>query len=523
MNTVSVWCRTIRLAGALLLAVALPVAAADVAPAPRIFNVRDYGAKGDGTTADTVALQKAIDEASKAGGGVVRLPTGRYLTGSLDLKSRITLQIETNAVLLGSARKPDYRNLDTKGRHNFHALLLAYRQKDISILGGGTIDGQGTALAADTRRLAQEGAIPDATEMQRPMIVHFRECSGVTVQNVEFRNSACWVQEYRNCDGLRVENVRVRSIAALNNDGIDIDGCSNAVVRGCDIDAEDDGICLKSVERPCDRVLVERCRVRSSCNAIKFGTASEKGFRNIVVRDMEVYDTYLSGVALEIVDGGLMENVRVSRIRITGSHNAIFIRLGHRNVKGEVGTLRDVVLEDIAAEIPALPAEHMTKFPFPDHYHHPTLITSSITGLPGHPVRGVTLRNISIVYGGIGEKPAAKPLEARLDQVPEKEDAYPECRMFGALPAWGFYCRHAEGLVFENVVLRVQGKDYRPALVCDDVGNVRLDGFQIRSAGSEPPIVLRNVDGAILRRCEPPAGATPFVRSLGSTRNVQGP
>lgn len=510
--------------GVAMLAAAMPVTAAEVAPAPRVFNVRDYGATGDGATADTAALQMAIDEASKAGGGIVRLPGGRYLTGSLDLKSRITLQIDTNAVLLGSPRKPDYRRLDMKGRLNFHALLLAYRQKDISIVGGGTIDGQGTALAADTKRMAQEGAIPDATEIQRPMIVHFRECSGVTVRDVELRNSACWVQEYRNCDGLRIENIRVRSIAALNNDGIDIDGCSNAVVRGCDIDAEDDGICLKSVERPCDRVLVERCRVRSSCNAIKFGTASEKGFRNIVVRDMEVYDTYLSGVALEIVDGGLMENVRVSRIRITGSHNAIFIRLGHRNVKGEVGTLRDVVLEDIVAEIPVLPAEHMTKFPFPDHYHHPTLITSSITGQPGHPVKDVTLRNISIVYGGIGGTPPSKPLDAkRLDQVPEKADAYPESRMFGQLPAWGFYCRHADGLTFENVVLRVQGKDYRPAVVCDDVRNIRLDGFQIRSAGSEPPIVLKDVDGATIRRSEPPAGADPFVRSMGATRNVQGP
>lgn len=509
-----------------LIAGLLAPAPAEAAAGPGIFDVRDFGARGDGTNMDTVAIQKAIDAAEGAGGGIVRLPPGRYLSGSIDLKSRITLEIQKDAVLLGSTRQQDYRRLDMNGRHNFHALLLAYRRQDFAITGAGTIDGQGTALALDTERRMKEGAIPDAREGQRPMVIHFRECSGVTVANVTLRNSSCWMQEYRNCDRLVVEGLRVFSHASRNNDGIDIDGCSNAVVRHCDIDSEDDGICLKSVERPCENVLVERCRVRSSCNAVKFGTASEKGFVNITVRDIEVYDTYLSGIALEIVDGGRMEKVNVSRIRISGTHNALFVRLGHRNTKGAAGTIDGVVLSDITAEIPALPwPEHMAGKFSPLHtYKHRMLITSSITGVPGHPVRNVTIRNLSLVYGGIGDQCNTRyPGLDRLDEVPECRDAYPESQMWGTLPAWGFYCRHAEGIAFENVRLRVQGTDYRPALVCDDVKDLRLQGFRAASAGREPVIVLKDVNGAVIRDSPPPPAARTFLQPMGRTQNLHAP
>jgi hypothetical protein len=209
---------------------------------------------------------------------------------------------------------------------------------------------------------------------------------------------------------------------------------------------------------------------------------------------------------------------------IADTHNPIFIRLGHRNVDGPVGSLHDVTLSDITAEIPNMPPEGMTKFPDGDPYRNPTLITASITGLPEHPVRDVTLKNITIVYGGIGETPG--PKDHRLDdlaKVPECAKNYPESRMFGILPAWGFYCRHAEGLKFDNVILRVQGKDYRPALVCDDVRNIQLNGFHVGSAGSEPVIVLNDVQGATIRDSAVPPGAGTLVKTMGSTKDVQGP
>jgi len=494
----------------------LPAAALAGGPA---FNVRQYGATGDGTTMDTAALQQAIDAAANAGGGTVILPVGKYLSGSLDLKSHVTLQVDEGATLLGSPHKPDYR------KANFYALLLADNQQDIAVCGKGIIDGQGKQLSADTERLWKEKKLPDAKEGERPVIINFRNCNNVSVRDITLKNSACWVEEYRDCQHLTVENIKVHSIAALNNDGIDIDGCAHVVVRGCDINSEDDGICLKSADQACDDVLVENCRVRSSCNALKFGTASAVGFKNITCRNLEIYDTYICAIALEIVDGGRMENVHVSHIKITDCSNAIFVRLGHRNLKKPVGTFSDVSLSDITAEIPNRTQEQMNKFPtVSKHRNRHTLITATVTGLPGNPVQDVTLKNITIVYGGIGSTP--QPEHLRLDnlaKVPECAEQYPEGSMFGTLPAWGFYCRHAEGIKFENVTLRVQDKDYRPALICDDARDIQLNGFHVESAGSEPLIVLNDVQGATIRDSAAPSGASSFIKQMGSTRNVQGP
>ena len=483
------------------------------------FSVRDFGATGDGARLDTAALQSAIDAAAKAGGGTVILPPGKYLSGSIYLKSHVTLQLDEGATLLGSTHRADYRKL------YFHGLLLADGQEDIAVIGKGVIDGQGRELSAETERLFAEHKLPNANEGERPVIINFRNCARVTVRDITLKNSACWVQHYVNCDGLTMERVTVRSNAAFNNDGIDIDGCTHTVVRNCDVDSEDDGICLKSSSRACDDVLVENCRVRSTCNALKFGTASVGGFKNVTCRNLEIYDTYISGIALEVVDGGLMENVNVSHIKITDTSNAIFIRLGHRNIHGEIGKLHGVTISDVTAEIPDRPVEQMNKYPDEKHKYNPhTLVTCSITGQPGYPVQDVTIENVSITYGGIGGTP--QPRQNRwdkLDKVTESVTNYPECTRFGTLPAWGFYCRHAEGIRFKNVTLRVSGKDYRPALVCDDVRRLELDGFQVASAGTDPVIVLNNVKGASIRNAPVPPGTTSFIKATGNTQDIQQP
>ena len=260
------------------------------------------------------------------------------------------------------------------------------------------------------------------------------------------------------------------------------------------------------------------CRVRSSCYAFKLGTASVKGFKNITCRNLDIYDTYRSGIALESVDGGILENVNISHITMTNTANAFFIRLGQRNTKDPVGTLRNVVISDVTAEIPNRRRGEMNKFPpdWPPRGNEP-LIPASITGLPGYPVRDITLRNVSLIYGGIGAKPQRE--QYRLDnlaKVPECATDYPSCAMFGPLPAWGFYCRHADGLKFENVTLRVQGEDFRPSLVCDDVKHFTLESSQILSAGSEPVIILKDVDGVTIHDSPAPKNCIHFVVSNAS-------
>jgi hypothetical protein len=489
------------------------------------FDVRKYGAVGDGTTMNTGAIQKTIDSAAAAGGGTVVFPPGTFLSGSITLKSGVTLQLDQGATLLGSPNRFDYSKLD------FYGLILAKGQENIGIRGRGVIDGQGKLLAEQTMRLLAEGKLRDsepenrpyASVGERPVIINFNKCKNIIVRDVTLRESACWVQEYRECTRLLIENIKVRTMAAITNDGIDIDSCSQVIVRGCDVDSEDDGICLKSGPRACEDVLIENCRVRSTCNALKFGTASSKGFKNITVRNLVIYDTYLSGIALQIVDGGSMENVNISKVRMTTTNNPIFIRLGHRNAKGAVGSIEGVTISDVTAEVPNRRKSEMNKFPA--HWRHlcTTLITGSITGLPGHPVRGVTLRNVHISYGGIGEKP--KPNHVLLEdltKVPECAQNYPESKMFGVLPAWGLYCRHAEGLTFENVTLRVSGKDYRAGVIFDDVRDLKLDGFHVLSAGREPVIVLNDVRNATVRNCKVPSGAARFIDKRGDTKDING-
>jgi hypothetical protein len=471
---------------ALVLAANHPLAAGD-------FDVRSHGAVGDGKVLDTAAIQQAVDAASMAKGGRVVFPAGIYLSGSIHLKSHVKLHLEKGATLLGSTDRSQYQKL------NFLALVMADAQEDIGISGKGVIDGQGKILAEAVIEPIKPGRFPDAGEAKRPVLINFRNCRDITVRDITLRESACWVQLYRDCDRVLIENITVRTMAAITNDGLDLDGCSNVVVRGCDIDSEDDAICLKSSGRLCENVLIENCRLRSTCNALKFGTASFKGFKNITVRDLEIHDTYFSGIALEIVDGGVMENVNISNVRMTTTNNPIFIRLGHRNSKGPVGAIKGVTISDVTAEIPNRRRDEMNKFP--SYWRHlcTTLITGSITGLPGHPVRDVTLRNIAITYGGIGDKAQPDHLLLKdLEIVPECAQNYPESKMFGVLPAWGLYCRHAEGLTFENVTLKVTGTDYRAAVVFDDVRNLKLDRFHILSVGRELPMVLNDVRGATI-------------------------
>lgn len=467
------------------------------------YNILDFGAKGDGQTLNSPAIQTAIDQAHQKGGGVVLIPAGRFLCGTIYLKSNVELRLADGATLLGSTRRFDY------DRITWYALILAKEQENIAITGPGTIDGQGAALAADVERLVRDSIIHDPYwgnnrphEHLRPQLIELVNCKNVRVSGVLLKNSSCWVQTYQGCDGLLVENVRVESRAYWNNDGIDIVDSRNVIVRNCDINSGDDGICLKTAFPPgvCDNILIENCTVRSSASALKFGTASYIGFRNVRVRNLKVFDTYRSAVALEIVDGGFMENIEVSDIVAKNTGNAVFIRLGHRNKDGAVGSLRNIRIHDITVEVPNARPDAGYAFEGPAVAEPHNLIPSSISGLPGHPVRDVSLENIVIRFGGGATRERAYvPLDS-LDRVPERPHDYPEFSMFGELPAWGFYVRHVENLRMKNIRLECLAPDFRPALVFDDVNGLQLDKFRFRAAGKKSEVILRKVKAADIRK-----------------------
>ena len=461
------------------------------------IDIRAFGAVGDGKTLCSKAIQKAIDAAATNLRGVVDVPAGTFLTGSIHLRSNVELHLEPGSVLLGSPHQLDYHTGVWK------AFIIAADVENIAITGQGTIDGNGAVLAEDVKRLVHIGElkIPPGrwrpNEVDRPEVIEVTSCLNVSVSGITIKGGAGWTQVYRDCLGLTVEGVHVDAKAYWNNDGVDVVDCRNVRVAHCDIDADDDGICLKSDKRDstCENVRIEHCRIRSSASAIKFGTASHGGFRRVKVRDIHIHDTFRSAVALESVDGGTLEDVKVDHIRAVNTGNAFFIRLGHRNPKFPPGRVRRVSLSDFDVQVPAGRPDAGYPFlcpPYPEKFN---VCPSSIVGIPEAPIEGVRLRNITIrMPGGASPNYAFRAV----DQVPERKAVYPEFTMFGELPCWGLYLRHVRGLRVDGFRLMLDRADYRVALVAEDVRGLSARGVKVSGADGKPTLVVRGARVGIL-------------------------
>jgi hypothetical protein len=482
------------------------------------YVITSFGAKADGVTNNAVSIQKAIDEASTNGGGKVIIPAGNFASGVIFLKSNVELHLDLGARLLGSVKRTDYDNSIAL------ALIAAKDQKNISITGEGIIDGQAQELMRDIFSMLQAGTLKDSqwefkrpTESIRPMLIKLIECEQVNIQNISLKNSSSWVQDYIKCSDLTINKIKVESTAYWNNDGIDITDCKNVKITNCFVNSADDGICLKSEDSNeyCDNIFISDCTIRSSASAFKIGTASRGGFKNITVRNFTIYDTYRSAIAIESVDGGILENVDIKNVNAKNTGNAIFIRLGHRNESGAVGQLKNIHIADLNIEVPLRkpdlgyplegPPDYIRYryqqsintrpnigYPFVGQPVYPyNLLPSSIVGIPGSYIKDVTLENIEIIFYGASDKKVAQIKLDSLSQVPEKESNYPEFSMFGELPAWGLYVRHADGIKMKNVKMSYKKFDFRSAIVFDDVKDVLLKDVQIPT-GEELPIILFN-------------------------------
>jgi polygalacturonase len=439
--------RGLAVAGAYGFAAA-PAHSAEKQSSGGIFSVRDFGATGNGGKLDTKAIQAAIDACSEAGGGRVWFSPGRYLCGTVFLKSGVTLHLEAGAVLLGSTNLADFPSTIPAFRSytdNYTETSLIYAEKaeNIGISGRGKIDGQGKAYKGPYK--------------VRPYMIRIIECRNVLVEDVAIVDSPMWVQHYLGCEDVVLRGLRVHSLVNANNDGIDIDCCRRVRISDCDINSGDDAIVLKSTAGvACTDVVVTNCVVRSACNGLKLGTESNGGFENILFSNCTIYDTRLAGIAVEMVDGGVLDRVQFHNIAMNGAGAPIFVRLGNRArpykegmEKPGMGQMRNVQISNVQA-IRCGP------------------VGCSITGLPGHMVENVTLSDVRLHFAGGGT--AAEAARA----IEELPDRYPEFQMFGKLPAYGFFCRHARNLVLSRVETRFDKPDARPALVCEDVRELLL-------------------------------------------------
>ena len=425
------------------------------------YNILDFGAIPDTTQLSTKAIQTAIDECTKTGGKVV-IPAGNYKSGTIYLKNNVTLHLEKGATIYGSKQLKDYPE-NTPDYVFFRkesvkrALIYAESCSNIAIEGEGTIDGQGAAFW-----------IPDGVKVDsynvRPYLIWMIKCNNVRTEGIHLRNSALWMQHYLACDNVYIHNIDVFNHSNKNNDLMDIDGCHDVRISDCTGDSDDDGITFKSTSgRANENIVVTNCILSSHCNAIKMGTESNTGFKNftisnIVVRPSKVTDNSIegtpkghTGIALETVDGGIIDGVVISNIRIDGPVCPIFIRRGNRArpyFEGQKiespGELKNISISNVIATGAGKNG-------------------CSITGIPGYPVENVSLNNISIEFEGGGTK------EGIDRQVPEKEKSYPEFDMFDELPSFGFFIRHAENVRFSDVLIKSAKEDKRPAIYLSDV------------------------------------------------------
>ncbi|PUZ24678.1 glycoside hydrolase [Chitinophaga costaii] len=480
-----------------------------LAQTPKQYNISDYGAVSDAHTVNTKIIQKVIDKAHENGGGTVVVPRGKFLTGSLEMKSNVTLHLQEGAFLLGNTDPFDYKEVAMPGHpvspkqddNSAMALLVAYRADNIAVTGPGTIDGQGTALALNIDSLYHLGLIKDPNyatwgnrpnEKVRPKLFRFSLCNHVTIQDATLKNAACWGLSFELCTHLKLNKLFVTNRAYWNNDGMDITDCKNVQITDCDINSADDGICLKSYfpGNSNDSIYIANCTVRSGASAVKFGTASYGGFKNVTINHIKIFDTYRSAIAIESVDGGDIENIKVTNIVAKNTGNAIFIRLGNR-IKQTPGKVENIYLGNINVQIPFgrpdiaydLRAEEPA-------YHNP--FASSITGIPGYAVKNVTLENVTITYPGRASKGQAYFPLSRLEQFPEKINNYPEFSMFGEMPAWGFYLRHVDDIKMKNITLKLDNTDFRPPFIFDDVKNIELTKIVVPAPDQPDQIILRN-------------------------------
>ena len=457
----------------------------------KIYNVLDYGIVNDGKTLNSVALQKLIDYCFCQGGGKLVFSKGEYVLSTVFLKSNVHIVLEKDAVILGAEsfydyapeEKVDYPLYQDSSHSFFHcSLIVGIGCENVSITGEGKIDMRSIWDEDNVRKIKHRG----------PKCIALKECNNVVISGIGIYNATDLAVYFAGCKDVEICNLNLR----VYIDGISPDNSSNVRIHDCAIETGDDGIVFKSSYTlnkigVCEDIEVYNCKVKSRCNAVKFGTESNGGFKNINIQNIDIYETRISGIAIESVDGAIIDNINIKNITMRNVNALIFIHLGER-MRGpenlEVGEIRNITIENLTAEGPYVPYDVIAwdyyAFIKKDFNQDPKKyfpqagvegvvgkdvfqITSNICGLKNKPLKNIKLRNIRLLLEG--------GVEGFNEYVPEGAKDYPEAYVYGwILPAKGIYFRHIDGLILEDIVVKTYREDARKDFVFENVkGNIQ--------------------------------------------------
>jgi polygalacturonase len=473
----------------------------------KVYNILDFGAKKDTTQLSTIAINNAVKECCKKGGGRVLFPAGHYKSGTITMMNNVELHFELGAILFASTnpadfprqKQPKYRSQKDPG--GWYSLIYGEGVKNIAITGLGTIDGRGVY---QKKRPECLGGDKDG----RARNILFISCNMIKVDGITLRNSGIWNQHYLNCEDVYITNQKVWNHCNRNNDAIDIDGCRRVILNNCIYDSSDDGITLKSTgPAPCEDISISNCIVSTHCNAVKCGTESTGGFKNISVSNITVKPSLakkkhagrwegITGLSLEIVDGGKMEGISVSNMTIDETKCPIYIRLGNRARKHKEGAptppqgiMKNITISNITA-------------------YNTGNYSSSITGIPGAVIENVMLNNILLVNKGGLKKGEYK---ASLKDVGFNERSYPQPTMWNELPCSGLFVRSVKNIQVNGISFVSQNKDPRPVLLLDDVKQGRFSQITTSSNSNSTAEIFKTEDIKI-------ENSLKVVKTIGNTK-----